>query len=114
MRKSDQKVRKLKNDFVFTNSHGKKIDRYNLRRAFNSATKKAEIEDFTFHDLRHCFCTKLAQRGVDIYKIAKLAGHEDIRMTQRYSHYCPESLRDGVEALEVDCNLTALEEKRGF
>ena len=62
------------------------------------------IEDFKFHDLRHCFCTKLAQRGVDIYKIAKLAGHKDIRMTQRYSHHCPESLRDGVEALEVDFN----------
>ena len=93
---------------------GTKIDRYNLRRAFNKAVKKAEIEDFKFHDLRHCFCTKLAQRGVDIYKIAKLAGHEDIRMTQRYSHHCPESLRDGVEILEVDCKLTATEKKEQF
>ena len=112
--KSEQKVRKLKNDFVFTNSHGKKIDRYNLRRAFKKAVSKAEIEDIRFHDLRHCFCTKLAQRGVDIYKIAKLAGHEDIRMTQRYSHHCPESLRDGVEVLEADYNLTTLEKKGQF
>ena len=101
-RRAKEKVRKLKNDFVFLSSHGTKIDRHNLRRAFNNATRKAEIENFTFHDLRHCFCTKLAQRGVDIYKIAKLAGHEDIRMTQRYSHHCPESLRDGVEILEAD------------
>ena len=101
-RRAKEKVRKLKNDFVFLSRHGTKIDRHNLRRAFNNATKKAEIENFTFHDLRHCFCTKLAQRGVDIYKIAKLAGHEDIRMTQRYSHHCPESLRDGVEILEAD------------
>ncbi len=57
---------------------------------------------------RHCFCSKLAQRGVDIYKIAKLAGHEDIRMTQRYSHHSPESLRVGVEILEVDFNLTSV------
>ena len=113
-RKSDEKVRMLKNDFVFLSSHGTKIDRHNLRRAFNNAVRKAEIEDFKFHDLRHCFCTKLAQRGVDINKIAKLAGHEDIRMTQRYSHHCPDSLRDGVEALEVDYNLTTIEEKRGF
>jgi len=95
-------VWRLNNDFVFVSSHGTKIDRHNLRRAFNSTVSKAEIEDFKFHDLRHCFCTKLAQRGVDIYKIAKLAGHKDIRMTQRYSHHCPESLRDGVEALEFD------------
>ena len=114
MRKSDEKVRKLNNDFVFVSSHGTKIDRHNLRRAFNNAVRTAEIEDFKFHDLRHCFCTKLAQRGVDIYKIAKLAGHEDIRMTQRYSHHCPESLRDGVEALEADYVLTTLEKKGQF
>lgn len=107
-------MRRIKNDFVFVSSHGTKIDRHNLRRAFNSAVRKAEIVDFKFHDLRHSFCTKLAQRGVDIYKIAKLAGHEDIRMTQRYSHHCPESLRDGVEALEVDFNLTSMKEKGQF
>ena len=58
------------------------------------------IEDFKFHDLRHCFCTKLAQRGVDIYKIAKLAGHEDIRMTQRYSHLAPEHKSKVVKVLD--------------
>jgi integrase len=113
-RKSEEKVRRLKNDFVFVSSHGTKIDRHNLRRAFNNAVRKAEIEDFKFHDLRHCFCTKLAQRGVDIYKIAKLAGHEDIRMTQRYSHHCPESLRAGVKVLESDYNLTTMEKKGEF
>ena len=113
-RKSEEKVRILNNDLVFVSSHGTKIDRHNLRRAFNNAIEKSEIENFRFHDLRHCFCTKLAQRGVDIYKIAKLAGHEDIRMTQRYSHHCPDSLRDGVETLEVDYNLTTTEEKRAF
>ena len=113
-RKSEEKVRRLKNDFVFVSSHGTKIDRHNLRRAFNNAVRKAEIEDFKFHDLRHSFCTKLAQRGVDIYKIAKLAGHEDIRMTQRYSHHCPESLRAGVRVLESDYNLTTMEKKGEF
>jgi len=112
--KSDQKVRRLNNDFVFVSSHGTRIDRHNLRRAFNNAVEKSEIENFKFHDLRHCFCTKLAQRGVDIYKIAKLAGHEDIRMTQRYAHHCPESLRDGVEALEADYVLATVEKKWQF
>ncbi len=74
-RKSEEKVRRLKNDFVFVSSHGTKIDRHNLRRAFNNAVRKAEIEDFKFHDLRHCFCTKLAQRGVDIYKIVFKHSH---------------------------------------
>jgi len=36
MRKSESKVRRIKNDFVFVSSHGTKIDRHNLRRAFNT------------------------------------------------------------------------------
>jgi len=34
-------------------------------------------------------------------------------MTQRYTHHCPESLREGIEVLEkVDYNLTTLRENR--
>lgn len=99
--KSEQKERNLKNDFVFLSSHGTKIDRHNLRRAFNNAVRRSGIEDFTFHDLRLTFATRLARGGVDQYMISKLMGHEDAKMTQRYSHHCAESLRSGVEVLEV-------------
>ncbi len=68
-------------------------------------------ENFKFHDLRHTFATRLVQRGIDLYKISKLLGHHDIKMTQRYAHHYPESLRDGVEVLESDYNLTTVEEK---
>ncbi len=60
------------------------------------------------HTCRHTFCTRLVEKGIDIYKIAIPAGHEDIRMTQRYSNHSSESLRDGVEILDSDCNLTDL------
>ncbi|HXY55655.1 MAG TPA: tyrosine-type recombinase/integrase [Nitrospirota bacterium] len=69
-------------------------------RAFYLARDRAKIENFTFHDLRHTFATRLAQAGIDLHKIAKLLGHKDIKMTQRYSHHCPDSLRDGFEVLE--------------
>ncbi len=94
------RVRNLKHDLVFFSNVGTKIDRHNLRRAFIVALKKTGIEDFHFHDLRHTFATRLAQRGIDIYKISKLLGHQDIRMTQRYSHHCTDSLRMGIEVLE--------------
>ncbi len=74
--------------------------------------EKAGITDFSCHDLRHTFATRLAQAGYDLYKISKLLGHQDIKMTQRYSHHCPDSLRDGVGILESDYNLTTLGEKR--
>ncbi|UJS21293.1 MAG: site-specific integrase [Candidatus Brocadia sp.] len=104
------KIRNIKNDLVFSSSVGNKIDRHNLRRAFNIAIEKAGLQNFHFHDLRHTFATRLAQKGIDIYKISKLLGHHDIRMTQRYSHHCPDSLRNGVQILEADYNLTTFRE----
>ena len=57
-------------------------------------------------------CLYLVQRGIDIYKVAKLQGHEDVKMTQlRYAHHCPDSLRGGVEILDSDYNLTTIGEK---
>ena len=102
------KVMNIKHDLVFTSSVGTKIDCDNLRRTFESVLKKADIQNFHFHDLRHTFATRMAQKGIDLYKIAKLLGHKDIRMTQRYSHHCPDSLRDGVQILEADYNLTTV------
>ncbi len=75
--------------------------------------EKEDNEIDRWHDLRHTFATRLAQAGVDLYKISKLMGHKDIRITQRYAHHCSDSLRDGVDMLETDCNLTSMEKKRG-
>jgi integrase len=86
--------------YVFFNSAGNMIDAGKLKGAFINAVKKAEIHNFRFHDLRHTFATRLVQRGVDLYKVAKLLGHADISTTQRYAHHYPESLRDGVEILD--------------
>ncbi|MBI5185976.1 MAG: tyrosine-type recombinase/integrase [Nitrospinae bacterium] len=61
--------------------------------------------DFSFHCLRHTFATRLAQAGIDLYKISKLLGHRSISTTERHSHHSPESLRNGVDILEVPENL---------
>ncbi len=98
--KAKAKRQDIKSNFVFASETGTKVDHRNLLRAFYNALKKIEIEDFRFHDLRHTFATRLAQAGVDLYKISKLLGHKDIKMTMRYSHHYPESLRDGVEVLD--------------
>jgi|Deesub1362A_J573_1020465.scaffolds.fasta_scaffold00319_19 integrase len=71
-----------------------------LRVAFAKALKKAGIQDFKFHDLRHTFATRLVQAGVDLYTVQQLLGHKTIAMTMRYSHHCPESLRPGITVLD--------------
>jgi integrase len=62
--------------------------------------KKAEIENFRFHDCRHTFGTRLGMAGVDLRTIQELMGHKDIKMTMRYSHPTPEHKRRAVEILD--------------
>ncbi len=94
------KVRSLKTNLVFTNTVFKMIGISWVMKNFIIARGKAGLEDFHFHDLRHTFATRLAQRGVDLYTISKLLGHVNITMTARYAHHCPESLRAGIAVLE--------------
>jgi len=106
------KLKCINNDFVFFNSDGKKINPNVLRKSFYTVLEKVGIENLWLHDLRRTFGTRLAQAGVDLYKISKLLGHQDIKITvQRYAYHCPDSLRDGVEILEVDYNLTTVGKK---
>ena len=109
------KTKSIKKDLVFFSSHGTKLDNSNLVRAFKEALRKAKISDFTWHGLRRTFATRLAHKGLDIYKISRLLGHADVQTTQkRYAHHCTESLRIGVDILDPDYVLTTFGEKEGF
>jgi integrase len=94
------KVRAIQTDLVFCSKTLTPLENGHLRRSFRLALKKARIEDFHFHDLRHTFATRLVQAGVDLYKVQRLLGHKSPIMTQRYAYHYPESLRDGVETLD--------------
>jgi integrase len=86
--------------YVFASEAGTKIHARNLLRAFYSARRKAGLEDVRFHDLRHTFATRLVQSGVDLYVVKELLGHKSLKMTMRYAHHYPESLRHGVNVLD--------------
>ncbi len=94
------KVRYLNNPYVFTQLDGSPIPRSVLQRHFDMAVDKAGIEDFHFHDLRHTYASRLAQKGVDLYTVQKLLGQRDFTMTQRYAHLAPDNLRQAVKKLE--------------
>jgi len=68
--------------------------------AFVRACKTAEIDDFSFHDLRHTAASWLRMKGADIHTVAQLLGHEDLRMAARYSHLSADFLGDAVRKLD--------------
>jgi integrase len=97
---------------VFPSEAQTRLNTSNISRSLHLALEKAKVTDFHFHDLRHTCATRMVQAGVDLYKVQRLLGHKSPIMTQRYAHHYPESLRDGVEALDtgraVSTNLAQL------
>jgi integrase len=57
-----------------------------FRRAFDNAIKKAKIENFHMHDLRHTAASYLLMSGVDLRTLADILGHSTMQMVQRYTH----------------------------
>jgi integrase len=83
---------------LFCHPDGSRILR--IDRSFHSALKRADIDDFRFHDLRHTFGSHLTMRGVPLETIGALLGHKDPKMTKRYAHLSPASLKEAVSTLQ--------------
>ncbi len=64
-----------------------------------------KLEKFTFHCLRHGFCSALSDSGKEINQIAKLAGHKSIQTTMRYIHQGRDQKRHIVDELARAFNL---------
>jgi integrase len=76
------------------------IARNNIRRKFMAACQDAGIVGHCrVHDMRHTFCSHLAQAGVPLNTVRELAGHATMDMTLRYSHLCPATRADAVGVL---------------
>ncbi len=85
--------------YVFVGENGE--PRRNIDHAFEGARKRAKLEDFRFHDLRHTFASHLVMNGVDIRTVQKLLGQKTIAMTIRYSHLSDKTLKDAVDKLKL-------------
>ncbi len=89
-------IQKPKTDHIFT-YQGKPMK--NVRKSFMKALKKAGIENFRFHDLRHTFASHLVMKGAIIKDVQELLGHKDLKMTMRYSHLSQEHKTKAVNLL---------------
>jgi integrase len=83
---------------VFHNRHGTPY--CSFRTAFERAVRKAAIDDFTFHNLRYTFASRLVMAGVDLPTVKELMGHKNISMTLRYTHLSRDHKQRAVRTLE--------------
>lgn len=74
----------LRSPHVFLGPKGKPIEA--VRKSFAGACRRAGIEGFRFHDLRHTFASWLVMKGVDLKTVQELLGHKTLTMTLRYAH----------------------------
>ena len=68
------------------------------RGTFHLTLRRAEIEGFRFHDLRHTFSSRV-RAFTDAFTVRDLLGHADIKMTGIYTTPQPEEMRRAVEVL---------------
>ncbi|WP_408034233.1 site-specific integrase [Thiorhodovibrio winogradskyi] len=83
---------------VFVKQNGARIR--DARKGFLAACRKAGIDDFRFHDLRHTCAAWLVTAGVPLTEVRDLLGHFSITMTERYAHLAPDRVRSAVAVLD--------------
>lgn len=87
-------------DVVFYRIKGKRLHQETISKQFKDAIRKSNLNGkIHFHSLRHSFASALAQKGVSLYIVKELLGHEDLATTQIYSHLQQQNLRDAINIL---------------
>ena len=68
-----------------------------VKRSFNTACKRAGIQDFHFHDLRHTTATMVYGATRDIRIVKEILGHSRIDQTMKYAHFFQDQEREALE-----------------
>jgi integrase len=85
-----------------------------FRTAWENAVKRASLDDFRFHDLRHTFASWAVQRGASLSEVKELLGHSSLTMVLRYAHLAPEHLRRAVSRLDGVLQITPATDSPDF
>jgi site-specific recombinase XerD len=87
---------------VFLNSKGTSYR--DISTAFQTAVRRAMLNDVSFHTIRHTFASRLVMRGVDLKTVQELMGHKHITMTLKYAHLVPGHKRAATAVLDQSAN----------
>lgn len=74
--------------------------RVDSNTAWRTALKRAGIENFRFHDLRHTWASWLIQSGVPLSVLQEMGGWESVDMVRRYAHLAPNHLTEHARQID--------------
>src|SRR5665213_1112939 len=85
--------------YVFS-FHGKPINQVSTK-AWYQALKRAGIEDFRWHDLRHYWASWHVQNGTPLFALQELGGWQSAAMVRRYAHLAADHLTPYAQRLRA-------------
>jgi integrase len=66
--------------------------------SWEGAVRQAGLTDIRFHDLRHCFVSRLVAYGMSAAEIMRLSGHSTLSAFLIYANASQETVRKGATA----------------
>lgn len=93
-------------DKVFLNKYGKPLTARGIQYVVTNLLKTTGIyrKGLSVHKLRHTCFTLLHRSGVDILTIKRIAGHENIRTTEIYTHINDKELQLSMQRNPLGSN----------
>jgi len=84
---------------LFMSRKGNRVGQRTLQDMIENWLKRAGIEGYSFHSLRHTYSMKLRRRDIKLETIQKLLGHSTLQATGIYLEPSREELIEAAEAI---------------
>jgi len=75
------------------------INHDSLKLQHKKALELAKVRPFEVYSIRHTFLTRLGESGCDVWTLARVAGHSNISISQRYVHPSEDAVLNALSRL---------------
>jgi integrase len=75
------------------------INHDSVKLQHKKALKLAKVRPFEVYAIRHTFLTRLGESGCDVWTLARVAGHSNISISQRYVHPSEDAVLNALSRL---------------
>jgi integrase len=75
------------------------INHDSLKLQHKKALRVVKVRPFEVYSIRHTFLTRLGESGCDVWTLARVAGHSNISISQRYVHPSEDAVLNALSRL---------------